>query len=354
METDLHAGSSSRGVRTAVVGYGFAGKTIHVPLISAAEGLELSAVVSSRPDDVHRDLPDIPMAATLPALLDSTDVDLVVIATPNTSHAPLAHIALDAGKHVVIDKPFALDVAEASDLIRHAEQARRRLSVFHCRRWDSGYLGLQQATQWLGDLYHLTFRNDRWRPVVRDRWRETPGPGSGIWYDLGAHVIDQTLHLVGWPDWIEADIACQRPGAGADDYFHVTLGYGALRVVLHSSMMTAVPGPSIEAHGSGGSFVKVGLDTQEPMLRAGKRPGCPGWGVDPVPATAVRIVDGLPGDVARIDVPVGDYLKYYEGIARAIAVDAPNPVPAEDALRVMRILELGLKSAVGGRRLDCR
>ena len=353
METDPSSGSSSGNLRTAVVGYGFAGQNIHAPLISAAEGLDLAAVVSSRPDDVHRDMPNIAVSATLPALLDSTDVDLVVIATPNTSHAPLAHIALDAGKHVVIDKPFALDVAEACELIRHAEQAGRRLSVFHCRRWDSGYLGLQQATHWLGELYHLTFRMDRWRPVVRDRWREVPGPGSGIWYDLGAHVIDQTLHLVGWPDWIEADIACQRPGAGADDYFHVTLGYGALRVGLHSSMMTALPGPSIEAHGSGGSFVKYGLDTQEPMLRAGKRPGCPDWGVDPVKATAARIVDGLPGASAQIDVPAGDYLRYYEGIARAIRLGAPNPVPAEDALRVMRILELGLKSAREGRRLDC-
>ena len=353
METDPSSGSSSGNLRTAVVGYGFAGQNIHAPLISAAEGLDLAAVVSSRPDDVRRDMPNIAVSATLPALLESTQVDLVVIATPNTSHAPLAHIALDAGKHVVIDKPFALDVAEACDLIRHAQQAGCRLSVFHCRRWDSGYLGLQQATHWLGDLYYLTFRMDRWRPVVRDRWRETPGPGSGIWYDLGAHVIDQTLHLAGWPDWIEADIACQRPGAGADDYFHVTLGYGALRVALHSSMMTALPGPSIEAHGSGGSFVKYGLDTQEPMLRAGKRPGCPDWGIDPVKATAVRIVNSLPGTSAQIDVPAGDYLRYYEGIARAIRLGAPNPVPAEDALRVMRILELGQKSAKDGRRLDC-
>jgi len=353
METDLRAASPSRRVRTAVVGYGFAGQNIHAPLISAASGLELAAVVSSRPDDVHQDWPDIHVAPTLETLLDSTEIDLLVIATPNTSHAPLAHIALDAGKSVVIDKPFALDVAEAADLIRHAERAQRLLSVFHCCRWDSGYLGLQQAIPWLGDLYHLTLRKDRWRPVVRHRWREVPGPGSGIWFDLGSHLIDQTLHLLGWPDWIEADIACQRLGAQTDDYFHVTLGYGSLRVVLHSSMMTAFPGPVIEAHGSGGSFVKIGLDTQEPMLRAGKRPGDPDWGVDPVQASVVRIVDGSPGETARIDVPPGHYLGYYEGLARAIASGAPNPVPPQEALQVMRLLELGLKSARDGRRLDC-
>ncbi len=341
-------------LRTAVVGYGFAGKHIHAPLIAAATGLELSAVVSSRPDDVHRDWPDLAVAPTLEALFDGTEVDLVVIATPNTSHAPLAHIALDAGKHVVIDKPFTLDVAEGAGLIGDAERAGRLLSVFHCRRWDSGYLGLKQAREWLGDLYHLTFRKDRWRPAVRDRWREVPGPGAGIWYDLGSHVIDQALHLLGWPQWIEADIGCQRPGAGADDYYHVTLGYGALRVILHSSMMTALPGPFIEAHGAGGSFVKFGLDTQEPMLRAGQKPGCPGWGVDPVQADVVRIIGGAPGERAQIDMPPGDYLRYYDGIAKAITSGAPNPVPAEEALQVMRILELGLKSAKEGRRLDCR
>ncbi len=281
------------------------------------------------------------------------DIDLVVIATPNTSHAPLAHIALDAGKAVVIDKPFALDVAEAADLIRHAETAQRLLSVFHCCRWDSGYLGLRQARDWLGDLYHLTLRNDRWRPVVRDRWRENAGPGSGIWLDLGSHLVDQTLQLAGWPDWIEADIGQQRPGARTDDYFHVVLGYGALRVVLHSSMMTAVPGPVIEAHGAGGSFIKYGLDTQEPMLRQGQGPKSPGWGVDPVKATAVRIIDGVPGEATAIAVPPGDYLGYYEGLARAITAGAANPVPAEDALRVMRILELGQKSAAEVRRVTC-
>ena len=338
-------------VRTALVGYGFAGKTLHAPLISAAHGLDLAAIVSSRPDDVHRDWPDVHVSATLEAALTESDIDLVVIATPNTSHAPLAHIALEAGKSVVIDKPFALDVAEASDLIRHADEAQRLLSVFHCCRWDSGYLGLRQATDWLGDLYHLTLRNDRWRPVARDRWRENAGPGSGIWLDLGSHLVDQTLHLVGWPDWIEADIGLQRPGARADDYFHVVLGYGSLRVVLHSSMMTAVPGPVIEAHGAGGSFIKYGLDTQEPMLREGKRPGGPGWGVDPVKATTVRNVDGVPGKAIPIAVPPGDYLGYYESIARAITRGEANPVPAEEALQVMRILELGQKSAAEGRRV---
>ena len=345
--------TAQANLRTALVGYGFAGKTIHAPLIAAARGLDLTAIVSSRPDDVHRDWPDVRVSATLEAALAEVEIGLVVVATPNTSHAPLAHMALDAGKHVVIDKPFALDVAEAAELIRHADAAQRLLSVFHCCRWDSGYLGLRQAKDWLGDLYHLTLRNDRWRPVVRDRWRENAGPGSGIWLDLGSHLVDQTLQLAGWPDWIEADIGQQRPGARTDDYFHVVLGYGALRVVLHSSMMTAVPGPVIEAHGAGGSFIKYGLDTQEPMLRQGQGPKSPGWGVDPVKATAVRIVDGVPGEAAAIAVPPGDYLGYYEGLARAITAGAANPVPAEDALQVMRVLELGQQSAVEGRRVKC-
>ena len=340
-------------VKVALVGYGYAGRVIHAPLIRAAQGLDLAAIVSSRPAEVHADIPTV---AVLPfdEVLHLPGLDVVVIATPNDQHAPQAHAALDAGKNVVIDKPFALNVREAEDLIKHARQAGKLLSVFHSRRWDSNNLTLSAIKPRLGKLSQVILRYDRWRPTVRDRWRERKGPGSGIWFDLGSHLVDQALSQFGWPDWINADIAGQRDGAQTDDYFHVVLGYGPLRVILHSSMMTSQPGACIEVQGSAGSFVKYGMDTQEDQLKAQIVPGSPGWGNDPVAATFTATHGEEVGKVEQITATPGNYLGYYEQLARAIAQGADNPVPAEDALKVMRILARGFESAMKGHRLPCR
>ncbi len=340
-------------VKVALVGYGYAGRVIHAPLIRAAEGLELSAIVSSRPEAVHADIPPM-RVLPFEEVLELPGLDVVVIATPNDLHAPQAHAALEASKHVVIDKPFALNVREAEALIAHAKRAERLLSVFHSRRWDSNNLTLTAIRPRLGTLYQVNLRYDRWRPVVRDRWRERKGPGSGIWFDLGSHLVDQALSQFGWPDWISADIAGQREGAQTDDYFHVVLGYGPLRVILHSSMMTSQPGACIEAQGSTGSLVKYGMDVQEEQLKAQIVPGSPGWGADPVAATFTATDGEAVGAAEHITATPGNYLGYYEQLARAVAQGEDNPVPAEDALKVMRILALGFESAMKGHRLPCR
>ncbi len=334
-------------VKTALVGYGYAGKTIHAPFIRAAQGLDLSAIVSSRPADVAADLPDVRVCSFDDALADPA-IELVLIATPNDRHAPQAHAALDAGKHVVIDKPFCLTTAEGEALAAHARSANRLLSVFHCRRWDSNHLTFQKIRNRLGDLYQVVLRYDRWRPVVRDRWRERIGPGSGIWFDLGSHLIDQALNLFGRPQAISADIAGQRPGAQTDDYFHVTLFYGPLRVILHSSMMTLASGPALEVQGSAGAFVKYGMDTQEEMLKAGRIPGDAGWGAEDRHGT---FTDTSENQEEIIGEP-GNYLAYYEAVVRAIRDGAPNPVPPHEALEVMRWIEAGVLSACEGRRVS--
>ncbi|MFT4075342.1 MAG: oxidoreductase [Asticcacaulis sp.] len=338
-------------IKVALAGYGYAGKTIHAPLIHAAKGLDLATVVSSRPADVQADLPGMAVAPDLATALADPGIELVVIATPNDVHAAMAHEALDAGKHVVIDKPFALSVAEGDSVLAHAERVGKTVSVFHCRRWDSNYLTLQALRPRLGDLYQVVLRYDRLRPVVRNRWRERAGPGSGIWFDLGSHLVDQSLSLFGWPEWIWADIGGQRPGAQTDDYFHAILGYGPLRVILHSSMMTTIPGPAFEAQGAHGAFVKFGMDTQEDMLKAGRTPGDDGWGADPVLGLFTPVVNEAAGPTEEVVAIPGNYLAYYEAIARTLRENAPNPVTGLDALRVMKLLELGFVSSREGRKI---
>ena len=341
-------------LRIGIVGYGFSTVTFHAPLILNVPGLELVAISSRDPAKVHASLPQVETCNTPEALFARPDIDLVVIPTPNETHYPLAVKALNAGKHVVVDKPFTLDVAEASDLITRARQAGLLLSVFHNRRWDADFLTIRQilASGGLGRLTHFESHFDRYRPEVPNRWRDSGDRGSGLWYDLGAHLLDQTLCLFGLPQTISLDLARQRDGARADDWFHAILQYDSLRVVLHASALVADVGPRFVLHGTQGSFTKYGLDPQEEALKAGVKPGSTGWGHDPLPG--VLTLRGEGGLIRKNyeGVP-GDYPHYYAGLRDAVLQGQPNPVPATEALQVMRLMELGRAGASEGRVMPC-
>ena len=333
-------------VPVGIIGYGYASKVFHAPLIAAVPGLSLTAIASSDPGKVQADWPELEVAPSASALLARADLELIVIATPNATHYPLARQALEAGKHVVVDKPFTLTLAEARSLSDCADQAGRLLSVFHNRRWDSDFRTLQGllATGELGPIHHFESRFERHNPQVRARWRERAEPGGGLWYDLGPHLLDQALRLFGPPEALALDLACQRQGALIDDYFHAQLRYGATRVILHASTLVPVPGPRFTVHGSRGSYLKYGLDTQEAALKAGQRPPAPGWGRDPQPGSLSLPGDGGLQTRVLASLP-GDYPAYYAGIRDALRQGGPNPVPAAQAIQVMALIELGLHSA---------
>ncbi|SRR5579859_703500 len=331
-------------LNVALVGYGYVGKTFHAPLIAATPGLTLHTIVSSKPDTVRADYPNTKVQADLAAALADPEIDLVVIATPNELHAPQAHQALEASKHVVVDKPFTLTVQEAESVIAHAKSANRLLSVFHNRRWDADFLTLQRliGEGTLGKVRQFTSHYDRFRPIVRDRWRERDVPGAGTWYDLAPHLIDQALVLFGKPDSLTADIQKQRDGAKAPDYFHAVLRYPDVRVILHSSCLVADSRFRLAVHGTKGSLVKHGLDRQEDALKIGRIPGDAGWGEDD---GAVFLTVAGEGDTTRsapLTLDAGDYRRFYMGVRDAIAGTGANPVPGEQALDVMRLIELGL------------
>ncbi|QFI53418.1 oxidoreductase [Aeromonas simiae] len=340
-------------LQTALVGYGYAGKTFHAPLLRSAEGIALSTVVSRDASKVHADLPDV-RVCDMETMLADPAIALVVIATPNDTHAPLARQALLAGKHVVIDKPFALDVSEAQGLITLAAERALLLSIFHNRRWDADFLTLRRLIESgdLGAWKQMESRFDRFRPVVRQRWREGAGPGAGLWFDLGPHLLDQVLQLFGQPDWLQADIVAQRAGALSDDGFEVTLGYGERRVRLGASSLVSHRVRRFAVHGDRGSYLKFELDQQESWLKAGLLPGQPGWGEGESAGVLYRQQDEQIEETTILPVP-GDYAGYYPAVARAIAGRGANPVEPVEALRVMRLLELATHSAAEGRRLGC-
>jgi predicted dehydrogenase len=339
-------------LQVALVGYGFVGKVFHAPLISAVDGLALHTVVSSNADAVRADFPQMRVAASLETALSDPAIDLVVIATPNALHAPQAHAALDAGKHVVVDKPFTVTVPEAEAVIAHAARADRVLSVFHNRRYDADFRTLRHllADEALGTVVQFDSHFDRFRLEVRDRWRERAGPGAGLWYDLGPHLIDQALQLFGAPLAITADIVVQRDGGETADYFHATLRYARLRVILHASTMMAAHDQRYSVHGTHGSFVKQGLDTQEDALKAGRTPGDALWGHDSRPGT-LTTVTGEHTSTRIIAGEPGDYRRYYAGVRDAIRGSGLNPVPAGEALAVMKLIELGLESSDSRREI---
>lgn len=340
-------------LNVGLIGFGMAGRTFHAPLIQAAPGLELSAIVSSDTEGVQSAYPEVTAHAKASLLMADRDIDLVVIATPNETHFPLAKAALTKGKHVVLDKPFAVSLAEARQLKVQADEAGRLLSVFHNRRWDSDFLTLKTLLdeQRLGRVVEVESRFDRFRPVVPDRWREQYRPGSGIWYDLGPHLLDQARALFGMPRALLLELASLRDGAEIDDDFLAVLEYDRLRVTLRASTLVAEPTPRLRVNGTRGSFVKYGLDPQEAWLKEGESPQ-PAWGIDPSPGR-LTVNEGEGDEVElghqEVESVPGDYRAYYDGIARTLLRGTPPPVTAEEALEVMTLLEAGLDSYRQGR-----
>lgn len=335
-------------VRVGLIGYGYVGKTFHAPLVRSVSGLALTIVASSRPEAVLADIPEAQVFADPIAVATHPALDLIVIASPNESHYPLTAAALRAGKHVVCDKPFTLTLLEAEALSHLAQQQGRLLSVFHNRRWDSEVLATRAviASGTLGEISLLEIHMDRYRPAVRKRWRESSGPGAGLWFDLGPHLIDQALQQFGMPDIVFAQLAVQREGGETDDWAHILLAYGKTRVILHATLLAAGGGmPRTVVHGTRGSWAKFGGDLQEARLKEGMRPDAPGFGEDPDPG----LFYAGPGVKPQpVPAPGANQRDYYVAIVEAIRGRAPNPVPPSEAVAVMAVLEACFESARRG------
>lgn len=336
----------SKEINIALIGYGFVGKTFHAPLIQSVDGLKLAIVASGNEEKVKQDLPDVTVIASPEEAIQHPDVDVVVIASPNATHAPLAKLALNAGKHVVVDKPFTLDMQEARELIALAKEKQLLLSVFHNRRWDSDFLGIKQVIEQglIGQVKHFESHFDRFRPEVRVRWREQNVPGSGLWFDLGPHMIDQALQLFGLPQSVQGNIATLREGAEINDWAHVVLNYPQHKVILHCSMLVAGGVSRFTVHGDKGSVVKQRADQQEAQLLAGVIPGSDSWGHD----DDKMVMFDAAGQTQQHETPRGDQRQYYINVRDALTGAIDNPVSPLQALAVMAVLEAAVQSAESG------
>ncbi len=255
------------------MGFGLAGQAFHAPVIRAVDGLHLTTIVrrSGEPDPRYA---DVEFVRSVDELLTRA-IDLVVIATPNPTHHPIATQCLQAGRHVVVDKPFTTTTPEAESLVQLARTQQRILSVYQNRRFTGDFVTVQRllAEGALGRVVTFESHFDRFRAELKpNAWRERPEPGAGVWFDLGPHLLDQAILLFGTPHAIAADIRIERDGAAVDDAFDVTLHYPTLRARLRATMLARAPGPTFTVHGTRGSFIKHGNDPQETALRAGRTP----------------------------------------------------------------------------------
>jgi predicted dehydrogenase len=337
-------------IRVGVIGFGFVSKTFHVPLLKGTDGYKITAVSSSHPADVKAVLPDVDVVSDPKALATHPDIDLVVVASPNETHAPLAEAAMRAGKNVVVDKPFTITVEQARHLGAVATKNDVLLSVFQNRRWDSDFLTIQDAIRrgLVGRIVLFESRIDRFRPDVRDRWREIPGPGAGLLYDLGPHLIDQALVLFGIPESVQATTAKQRRGARTDDYFQLVLRYGEMVAILGAGSLVSGGSARFAVHGEKTSVVKQKPDIQEDQLKAGVLPGAKEWGLDPDDAV---MYEGASGETRPIRSARGDQRGYYVALREALLGRARNPVTPEQGATVMAIIEAALRSDGEGRRV---
>lgn len=346
----------SKVISVGLVGYGIAGRVFHAPLISSVHGLRLVSVVERHGETSRDRYPDVAVVKDAFELFRDEGIELVVIATPNTAHYELARAALLAGKHVVVDKPFTVLSSEARELIEFAKNQKRILSVFQNRRWDGDFLTVSEIVraQRLGRLVEFASSFDRFRPGLKPgAWREQPGPGAGLLYDLGPHLIDQALALFGMPKSLRADIRIERDNSTTDDRFEVVLKYETLAVTLGAGMLAREPRPRFLLRGTRGSFVKHGLDPQEDALRQGGTPRDERWGVeDPAHWGVIDACNCPETRRETVETSPGRYQAFYENVYDAIVKSAALIVTPEQARDVVRIIELAMESSREGRTVE--
>ncbi|GAA5061744.1 Gfo/Idh/MocA family protein [Nocardia callitridis] len=336
----------------AIIGYGLAGSVFHAPLVAAQPRMRVAAVVTSsaeRADQARAEYPGVRVLADADAVFtDAARYDLVVIATPNRAHAPLAVRAIEAGLPVVVDKPLAVTVAECEDLIARAERANVALTVFQNRRWDGDFLTARRLIDngSLGEIRRFESRFERWRPVSKGGWREvgTDADGAGLLFDLGSHLVDQALTLFGPVDSVYAELDRRRQDISTDDDVFVALTHtNGVRSHLWASAVAPQLGPRLRVLGSEAGYLTYGLDPQEAALRSGRRPddGNP-WGlVDP---GDYGILGAAP-DFTPVPTLAGDYPAFYTALAAALLDGEAVAVPPAEASAVLRVLEQARRSA---------
>jgi predicted dehydrogenase len=342
-------------LKVGIVGFGYSAQTFHLPFLTSlasSEDIQICAVSSSDAEKVRGLLPDVTVVNDHRQLCAMADLDLVIITSPNDTHADLASIALQSGSHVVVEKPITTKLSDAIALQAEAKQQGKLIVPFHNRRWDGDFMTLKNLIKHntLGPIHYFESHFDRFRPQPRDRWRENGGEGSGIFWDLAPHLLDQALQLFGKPQQLTATLRILRPKGKATDYFNLQLHYGDKQVVLSASPYMAAENPRFVAQGEHATYIKQGLDGQEEGLKNGANPLQAEFGQE-----AAHLWGRLHTAEGSSAIPTlqGEYLDFYRQLLDALRHQAPVPVAMADGVEVIRLITLAEQSAAEGRRVSC-
>lgn len=338
----------SNPIQTALLSYGMSGLVFHAPHLAAHSGFSIRKILKRKSGEPIARYPETEIVQSMDAILNDPAIELVFVNTPNETHFDFATKALEAGKHVVVEKPVTVTADEAEKLIALAKKKNKLLTVFQNRRWDGDFLTIKKVLdeKLLGKVVEYEAHYDRYRNYVeKNTWKEEAGPGVSILYNLGSHMIDQVLVLFGMPNSVDARMGIQRPGGKVDDFYDIRMEYADHLVILKSSYLVREAGPRYTIHGVNGSFVKYGLDTQEQALKEGKIPGSPNWGTEDKKFWGKlntefqskhreEIIESLPGN----------YSLFYENLHDAIRNNKPLAVKPEESMQGLIVIEAAIES----------
>ena len=346
-------------INTAISGFGLSGRAFHAPFLHVHKGFMIGKVLERHREDSRSLFPYVKVVRNYSDILEDSEIELIVICTPNTHHFNMAKSAILAGKHVVIEKPFANSHAEAKELISLAKKKGIELFVYHNRRWDGDFLTIQRMLRGdgLGEIQYYEAHFDQYSPVrKRAAWRDEALPGSGLLYDLGPHMIDQALQLFGNPDTVEAEIIAQRKDSKVDDFFLITFTYQNMVARLSAGMLVKEPGPRYIIHGSRGSFIKYGIDPQEEALRKGVMPDAENWGEESPDKWGLVTID-YDDDLnfnGQVETLPGNYMAFYDNVYEVLVKGKKKLVKPTEAAEVIRIIELAFESSKTGKKIEIK
>lgn len=330
-------------IKTALLSYGMSGEIFHAPLLSVDPNFSLATVLQRSSDKAKSRYPDIRIVRHVDDIMKDDTIELVVINTPNESHFAYATQALEAGKHIVVEKPFTVTIQEADQLINLANKRKRILTVFQNRRWDGDFMTVKKVldNKWVGKVAEFELHYDRYRNYIEaNTWKEEEGPGTGILYNLGSHMLDQVIMLFGMPNEVDARVGIQRPSGKVEDFYDIRMHYDSFHTIVKSSYLVREATPRYMLHGTAGSFIKYGIDPQEQALKDGRTPGSPGWGSEGKEFWGK--LNTTIGDLhyeGLVETLAGNYSEFYKNVYGAIRNNAMLAVKPEQSRDVIKLIE---------------
>jgi scyllo-inositol 2-dehydrogenase (NADP+) len=335
-----------KAIQTALLSYGMSGRIFHAPFLEGHPGFELVGSFERSQKNIQKAYPGTHSYDRLEEVIQDEDIELVIVNTPIPTHFEYASKALQAEKHVVVEKAFTNSTAEAIELQKIAKKVGKHIFVYQNRRWDSDFLTVKKVIEsgQLGDIVEAEFHFDRYNGAKSPKMhKELPGPGAGIIFDLGPHIIDQVLYLFGNPTHVFADLRKTRPGTEVEDLFEILLYYPEMRVRLKAGYYFKVPVPAFQVHGKLGSFIKTRSDRQEADLDADRKPQGDSWGQESPTDFGVMQVDG--GNPERIPSEKGNFMAFYENVFQSLRGDATPAVSVQDGINSMRVIDAAIESS---------